>query len=138
MTPSEPFVVLVVDDEQHIRENLVDALEDYGFKALCVPSAEEGLEVLDKTHVDACTVDMRLPGMNGNAFILAANAKRPALKFVIYTGTPKYDIPPEVASLGVTLDQVIKKPAPSCTVLVDALRGLLDARGASFVQGRTE
>lgn len=131
MTASEPLVVLVVDDEQHIRENLVDALEDYGFKALSVASGEEGLEMLDKIHVDACTVDMRLPGMNGNAFILTASSRRPNLKFVIYTGTPKYDIPAEVAALGVTLDHVIKKPAPSCTVLVDALHGLLDRKDVS-------
>lgn len=131
MTASDRFVVLVVDDEQHIRENLVDALEDYGFKALSAPSAEEGLKILQTTHVDACTVDMRLPGMNGNAFIVTASANHPKLKFVIYTGTPKYDIPAEVAALGVTLDHVIKKPAPSCTVLVDALRGLLAGEGSS-------
>jgi response regulator RpfG family c-di-GMP phosphodiesterase len=42
------------------------------------------LEVGDTKKTDRCVVDMRLPGMNGNEFILAAHGKLPEYQFIIH------------------------------------------------------
>lgn len=65
-------VILIVEDEDFLRSSLADFLEDHGYVVLTAPNAENGLEQLAHDHPDVCIVDIRLPDMNGNEFILRA------------------------------------------------------------------
>jgi len=123
-------VVLVIDDEAPLRNNLCDCFEDLGFRTLRAHSAEEALDMLARERVDACTVDIRLPGMTGNEFILRAGRMRPELKFLIYTGCWNYEIPGELADLGITPGQIFNKPCEDPLQLVRTIERLLqtDAR----------
>lgn len=66
--------ILVVDDEQMVRENLVDYLEDEGLDVISVGSAEEALNLMKTEHADIAIVDMRLPVMHGNDLIIHLKA----------------------------------------------------------------
>lgn len=57
--------VLVVEDEQAIREMLVMVLEKEGFKVEAVESAEQALNQLADTIPDLILLDWMLPGMSG-------------------------------------------------------------------------
>lgn len=121
----ESAIILVVDDEEKLRSNLRDAFEDMGHRVLTAGSAEEALLVLSRGKVDACTVDIRLPGMSGNDFIAKAGELFPGLKFVIYTGSWNYELPEELAEYGIGPDQVFQKPCDDLMQIGRAIETLL-------------
>ena len=57
--------LLIIDDEESIRDSLSGILEDEGFIPLTAPSAEEGLEILDREGIDLVLLDIWMPGMDG-------------------------------------------------------------------------
>ena len=119
---TEELKVLVVDDEEMIRSTLADCFEDEGFDVVTADSAESGLLKLEEGTFDCATVDMRLPGMDGNDFIIRAHALQPELKFVIYTGSVDYILPQNVQDVGVRQRDVFLKPVPRLEDIVERLR----------------
>ena len=81
------ILVLIVDDEEMVRENLEAYLEDEGFRIVTASSGEAALELLADINPDVGIIDMRLPGLSGNDFILRAHALRPHLRYLIHTGS---------------------------------------------------
>ena len=57
--------VLIVDDEQSICWGLSQLVREMGYDAETASSAEEGLEIAQRTLPDAIFLDVRLPGMDG-------------------------------------------------------------------------
>lgn len=106
----ETFTILVIDDEQLACRTLADFIEDEGFKVFTAHSAEEGLEIVVTHHIDVAIVDMRLPGLDGNAFIVQANELKPRLRFIVHTGSNAYVPPEEIRNIGVTSEFVFLKP----------------------------
>lgn len=121
------WCILIVDDEESIRRSLRAFLEDEGFEVITTATGEEGIEALTKASPDALIVDMRLPGMDGNAFIEQAHALRPGLNVFIYTGSVGYRPPQTLQAIGVGEDQVFKKPLRDMSLLVRAMRQLMEA-----------
>jgi two-component system response regulator AtoC len=66
-----PTRVLVVDDEESLRHMVSLVLSKDGFHVWTAGSGKEALEVLRTTqdHIDICVTDVRMPGMDGLAFI---------------------------------------------------------------------
>ena len=81
--------------------------------------------MLLREKVDACTVDIRLPGISGNEFIQRAHGMHPALRFVIYTGSWNYELPPEVVQAGVSDTDVFNKPCDDLCEIAQAIERLL-------------
>ncbi len=64
-TIRQPSVVVVVDDDESIRESLPDLLKEFGFAVLAFSSADEFL-VSDSVERTTCLVlDIAMPGMSG-------------------------------------------------------------------------
>jgi two-component system, OmpR family, phosphate regulon response regulator PhoB len=59
------ITVLVVEDEEAIREMLVLALEQAGLTVVAVASAEQALQTLAETMTDLLVLDWMLPGVSG-------------------------------------------------------------------------
>ena len=74
-------VILVVDDEEGLREGLSRLLEDEGYRVLCASTGEQAFEIVRQTHVDLVLTDMKMPGMNGIE-LLKLVRKLPAYKFM--------------------------------------------------------
>lgn len=83
-----PSAILVLDDEELLRETLAIFLENNGFTVFQAISAENALAELSNRACQAVVVDIRLPGMSGLQFIEKAHVLWPQLKFLIYTGSP--------------------------------------------------
>jgi len=60
-----PNSILIVDDEQGIREALSSILADEGYEASAVGSGEECLALLDRRSVDLVLLDVWLDGIDG-------------------------------------------------------------------------
>ena len=102
--------LLIVDDEEMIRETLSDYMTDMGFVTRTSSSGEEALTILESESFTHATVDMRLGGMSGFDFIVKAHRIREGIKFLIFTGACDFTIPDEVIMLGITERQVYRKP----------------------------
>jgi len=57
--------ILIVDDEQGIREVLTAILTDEGYESLAVSSGEECLSLLEQRSVDLILLDVWLDGIDG-------------------------------------------------------------------------
>ena len=57
--------ILVVDDEDHIRDYLTEELTDEGYEVLMATSAPEALKMIEKEELDLVVLDIRMPGMTG-------------------------------------------------------------------------
>jgi CheY-like chemotaxis protein len=75
-----PRLILVVDDDDNVRETLVDALAFEGFTVESARNGEEGLAWLQDHGEMRCLVvlDLMMPVMNGRVF-LDQKANDPAL-----------------------------------------------------------
>lgn len=124
MGDSQP-VILIVDDEDIIRESLELFLEDEGFYVLTALSGEMGLTLLERNKVDLAVVDIRLPGMSGNDFILRAHALRPSLRYIVHTGSTEYKLPGEVREIGIDDEHVFIKPVTDMSRFLSSLHSLM-------------
>ncbi len=57
--------ILIVDDDQSLREFLTITLSRDGFQVEAAASGPRALEVLQETPVDLALVDLKMPGMDG-------------------------------------------------------------------------
>jgi len=57
--------ILIVDDEEAIREVLIEFLAAHGYSATGVESGERALEVTRTMHPQVILLDIAMPGMNG-------------------------------------------------------------------------
>jgi two-component system nitrogen regulation response regulator NtrX len=57
--------LLIIDDEESIRESLSGIIADEGFTPLTASSAEDGLDIIDRQEVNLVLLDIWMPGMDG-------------------------------------------------------------------------
>lgn len=124
MTDLNGLTVLVLDDEQMVRENLEAFLEDEGLVPLTASNGEEALGILTKEQVSVGIIDMRLPGMAGSEFIVKAHGVSPDTRFIVHTGSTNYKLPRELKEVGVTHDDVFIKPLADMTIVLEAIKRL--------------
>ncbi len=61
----QPKKILIVEDEEDIREALVDELRSAGFETLEGKNGKDGLEVALREHPDLILLDIVMPVMDG-------------------------------------------------------------------------
>jgi len=64
----ESCTILIVDDEQTIRESLIDILTLEGFRVLAATNGLEAIELLREHQPDLILADIMMPEMNGYQF----------------------------------------------------------------------
>ena len=77
--------ILVVDDDEGVRENLAELFEMVGYSILTAGSASEALRKLADHDVDLLLTDYRMPGPNGVELIEAARRMKPGLRAILMT-----------------------------------------------------
>lgn len=78
--------VLIVDDEEIVRDTLAGFVSLLGHESTLAGCTEEALEVLSKQEVDLMFVDIRMPGVDGFGLLEAARERHPGTKAVILAG----------------------------------------------------
>jgi signal transduction histidine kinase/CheY-like chemotaxis protein len=84
----EAETVLVVEDDETVRQSAVEALREIGYEVLEAPDAMEAFRLIaDRGGIDLLFTDVGLPGgVNGRALADAAHNINPALKVLFTTG----------------------------------------------------
>jgi DNA-binding NtrC family response regulator len=80
-----PLHLLVVDDDQHIREVCRSVALETGMRVLDVSTAEEALELLELSSVDILLTDLRLPGTSGLELLKKVTVTHPDVAVVMLT-----------------------------------------------------
>jgi CheY-like chemotaxis protein len=78
--------LLVVDDDDAVRQVLVDGLRLEGFEVAEAADGASGLEALEREVPDALVLDFAMPGMNGAEVAQRARALRSDLPIVFCSG----------------------------------------------------
>ncbi len=117
--------VLVVDDDEPVRESLAGFLDDCGFDVSLAESAEEALAILARTPHDVAIIDLRLPGMSGESLILKVHEMAPGVRYLIYTGSSGYRLSEELAKIGLCAEHVFLKPQKDLMVIVEGVESLI-------------
>ena len=118
--------ILIVEDEESLRELLSTALREHGYK---VETAEHGLSAAERLmqggcrDLDAILLDLNLPGMNGIEVLRAVRRIHPNMPVIIISGNVGREQRTQLDELGV--GDVIVKPY-SLADIGQRLRGVLD------------
>jgi CheY-like chemotaxis protein len=78
--------VLIVDDEQSIRDILSAAVSDLGYTPLTAYDGQEALDILTRQSVLVMIIDMNMPGMNGLELGRRIRAAYPLAQMLALTG----------------------------------------------------
>ncbi len=79
-------IVLVVDDEQDIRDASERILTRIGFQVLKASSGNEALEVLTKNRVSIVFLDLKMPGMDGLEVLKRIREMDETIQVIVITG----------------------------------------------------
>ncbi len=77
--------MLIVDDEDIVRESLCDWLSSIGYKVLTAKCGEEALRIIKQKKVKIMIADLIMPGMNGIELMKKARTIIPTISTVIIT-----------------------------------------------------
>lgn len=78
--------VLIVDDDDSVRETLAELLEDEGYHAIQASNAAEAMAALKMRAMDVLVTDLSMPGDDGAALIRHAKRAQPGLPAILLTG----------------------------------------------------
>jgi DNA-binding NtrC family response regulator len=79
-------VILIVDDEEGLRDGLSKLLEGEGYAVVAAETGEEALQILQQSHIDLVLTDMRMPGMDGIELLKKIRERHGELGVIILTG----------------------------------------------------
>jgi DNA-binding NtrC family response regulator len=83
--------VLIVDDEEVLRDVLEVVLRREGFDVVSAASGEEALSMLDGEEVDLAILDVMLPGISGIDTLRAMRISNPHLPVIVITASSSID-----------------------------------------------
>ncbi|MEE4286221.1 MAG: sigma-54 dependent transcriptional regulator [Mariniphaga sp.] len=77
--------LLIVDDEESVRDSLYNWFIEDGFKVECAENAKEALAILEAGHFDIILADIKMPGMDGMEMHRRIRALNPEAIVIIMT-----------------------------------------------------
>ncbi len=132
--PSPPLTrggdrtVLVVDDEDAVRELAREVLEEFGYRVIEAPDGETALD-LHHSHaaaVDLVLLDLSMPGLSGPETLRQLLDRDPGLPVVLWSGYSAEDDLP--ASVGAHARAFLEKPF-ELAALVRTVQEVLERGG---------
>ena len=113
--------ILLVDDNDDVREITALILRDCGYNVLEASSGRAALDVLDANPaIDLLIVDFAMPAMSGTEVLERARAKRPEIRAAFITG---YADQPRLSGTFEN-DLVIRKPFTADQIVLAVRRAL--------------
>ena len=115
--------ILVIDDEQDIRNLLDTLLRRKGYDVVLAESGRKGLELFRRERPDVIVLDLKMPEMDGLTVLRQIHSLDPKKPVIILTGAGTAEAEQQVRALGVT--EYIEKEF-SLHLLGDSLKRLLN------------
>lgn len=115
--------IMVVDDDQDLRDSVVEILENNGYAVMACETAEAALQKMAEVVPRLVLVDNMMPGMGGMALIPLLKKDYPGTKIIMITAFSTVDN--AVAAMKGGADDYLAKPFRRDDLLV-AVRRMLE------------
>ncbi|MBW2636181.1 MAG: hybrid sensor histidine kinase/response regulator [Deltaproteobacteria bacterium] len=86
MTENNSGLILIIDDEESIRDGCTQALEKSGYTVLTSSDGQEGIRIAREKHPDIAFVDLKMPGVSGMDIIDILSREIPDIVLIVITG----------------------------------------------------
>ncbi len=117
------MIVLVVDDEEGVRESLARALEDEGYEVLTSNSGEDAIKVVRDQNLDLILLDILLPGIDGIQTLEEIKSLRPDIPVIMISAHGNIELAVKATKMGAY--DFLEKPFSSLErVLISAKRAI--------------
>lgn len=118
--------IIVVDDDQDLRENLDEILTSAGFAVTLASDGEEALERLAHHRFDLVLLDLVMPGLGGLETLRRIREKLPRLPVIMFSAFASVENAVEAMRQGA--QDYVTKPFRVETLLTSIRRTLEEAR----------
>lgn len=85
--------ILVIEDDEDMREMLVDILEEEDYEVLAASSGVDAVNQASGIPLDLVVTDVRMAGMDGIDAVGALRKRQPALRSIVITGYASDEAP---------------------------------------------
>ncbi len=111
--------ILIVDDEQDVRDIFSDRLEKGGYNPIVAENGEEAIALLrsgdNMINVGLIMCDIRMPKVNGIECIAFLKQEAPGIPVVVVTGYPDPDMARDLIARGIK--EYLVKPVDNETMM---------------------
>ncbi|NIA08689.1 MAG: response regulator, partial [Nitrospiraceae bacterium] len=83
--------ILIVDDDQSIREFLEILLDKEGYRICSVASGEDAIQLMEQKDVSLVITDVRMPGIDGVTLLKKIKARYPDIPVILITAFASMD-----------------------------------------------
>jgi two-component system response regulator HydG len=118
--------ILIVDDEETMREACREVLVSEGFSLLQASSGEEALDLIGRRSFDLLILDLKMPRVDGLEILKRVQKESPGTATVVITGYPSIDTAVEAMRLGAA--DFLPKPFTPDVLRLTVRRALHGAR----------
>ena len=96
----DPEKIIVIDDEQNLREGAKRILSRMDFTVFLAPTGDAGLEIIEKEPVGIVLLDMKMPGMPGMEVLKNIMAMERGIIVIVITGYATIETAIEAMKIG--------------------------------------
>jgi FixJ family two-component response regulator len=114
-TEQNSSLVAILDDDESIRDALLDLVESESLPAVCFGSAKEFLDSKAGRGASCLIADIRMPGMSGLELQATLKGERSAVPIIFITGLG--DIPMAVSAMREGAIDFLTKPVDDAALL---------------------
>lgn len=111
-------IILVVDDDESVREALRNLMQMEGFVVQVFSNGQDLLNEASLPAIGCLVVDYHMPAMNGLELVSALRGRGASIPAILFTGDPTKHVRDRAVELGVLL---VEKPGLG-THLLDCVR----------------
>jgi two-component system nitrogen regulation response regulator NtrX len=115
-------LVMIVDDEEGIRETLSGIFEDEGYETITAASGEEAIPLAKEVNPDIVLLDIWLTGMDGLQTMQALREYSRDLPVIIISGHASIELAVKATRIGAY--DILEKPLSMEKVLLTAYRAI--------------
>ncbi|MCP4577877.1 MAG: response regulator [Deltaproteobacteria bacterium] len=116
--------VLVIDDEDAVRQSIADYLEDLCYRVLTAENGRIGVDLFENQGADLVLVDLRMPEMDGLEVLAEITRTSPDTPLIVVSGTGVISDAVEALRQGAW--DYLLKPIGDFSVLVHAVESALE------------
>ncbi len=119
------YKILLVDDEQGVRDSFKKSLAKYGYNIKVASHAKMAIGMLQRENFDVVVTDIILPRISGVELLLQIRNASPETKVILITGNPTIDTATQAVRAG-AFDYLVKPvKAPE---LIDCISSALKVK----------
>ncbi len=119
-------IILIVDDEESVRNSLAGVMKDEGYEVVTAVSGKEGLDLLHEVQPALALLDIAMPAMDGIETLRRFKEVRPDMPVIMVTGHGTIETAVKTTKMG-AYDFIVKPPELQHLTLV-VKHGLEESR----------